>query len=443
MYRLPAAACAVALVWPAPLQAAQVSTPATPRVGSPTLPAPQGPPVPIPAAGDLPLLTPRTGPLVGDLTLARALEEAEARSPAVVAARLGVQAAEARIRQAGFRTNPELSVELENFLGTGDLSGAQRLETTVSVSQRLDLGGRRRARVATARADLATQQLRLAVASADLAQAVRIQFAQAATARERLRLAEENEARARELARVAGILVDEGREPPLRALRARSAASQAAAELAAAQAQERGARASFAELFGAGAAIPSLSGALLDLAPHTIEPEQSLEVRLAEAERLTAEAALAQELTARSLDPAVGVGVRHVRELGDVGLVAGVSMPLPVFDRNRGGIAAARANVEAAGARRAGALASVRARTASAIAGVEAADARVRALEGAAIPEAAEALRLTDLSYRAGRSPLLELLDAQNALATAQTALIDARLAQALATAELGRVSAR
>lgn len=443
MFHLSVAACAVALVWPALAHTAQVSTPAAPRVGSPTVSTPQGPPAPLPAAGDLPLLTPRTGPLPADLTLARALEEAEARSPAVIAARLGVQAAEGRIRQAGFRANPELNVEFENFLGTGDLSGLQRLETTVSVSQRLDLGGRRRARVAAARADLATQQLRVSIARADLAQAVRRQFAEAATARERLRVAEQNEAQAREVARVAGLLVDAGREPPLRALRARSGASQAAAELAGAQAQERGARASFAELFGAGTAIPSLSGGLLDLTPRTIEPEQSLEARLADAERLAAEAALAQELAARSLDPAVGVGVRHVRELGDFALVAGASLPLPVFDRNQGGIAAARANVEAAMARRGAVVATTRARIATAMAAVEAAGARVRALDGAAIPEAAEALRLTDLSYRAGKSPLVELLDAQAALASAQTALIDARLAQALATAELGRASAR
>ena len=85
----------------------------------------------------------------------------------------------------------------------------------------------------------------------------------------------------------------------------------------------------------------------------------------------------------------------------------------------------------------------VRARTATAIAAVDAAEARVRALEGAGIPEAREALRLADLSYRAGKSPLLELLDAQRALASAQAALVDARLQLALATAELGRVSAQ
>jgi cobalt-zinc-cadmium efflux system outer membrane protein len=377
------------------------------------------------------------------LTLARALEEAEARSPAIVAARAAVEAAEARVRQAGFRANPELSVEVENFAGTGELSGLRRTETTVAVNQRLDLGGRRGARLSVAQAELAVQRLRLAAARADLAHSVREQFAQAATARDRLSVAEEKEERARELARIAGVLVDAGREPPLRALRARSAAAQAAAEMEAARAEERAARGTLAALFGVSTPPASLAGSLLDLPPRIIDPEQSLEVRIADAERMSAEAALQQELTGRRLDPSVGLGVRHVREVGDVALVAGFSMPIQLFDRNQGNISAARSNVEAAEARLAAAMAGSRVRAQNAIINVEAAQARVQALETAAIPEAAEGLRLTQLSYQAGRASLLELLDAQNAYTAAQSAHIDARLAQALATAELGRVSAQ
>lgn len=434
------AMCAFAIASPA---ASQVSTPATPRVGSPTTPAPVGPPAPTPAPGNLPVLVPRQGPLPANLTLEQALEEAEARSPAVIAARAAVQASEARIRQAGFRTNPELSVEVENFAGTGDLSGLRGTETTVALNQRLDLSGRRRARVAVAQAELAAQQLRLDIARADLAQAVRQQFANAVTARERLRLAEANEQRAQELARVTNILVEAGREPPLRALRARSAAAQAAAELASAQAEERASRGTLASLFGLSTAPEGVTGALLDLQPRTIDPAQSLDVRLADAERLAAEAALRQEIVARTLDPAVGLGVRHVRELGDFALVAGLSLPLRVFDKNQGNIAAARANILAAEARREGALATATVRVRNAITNVEAAAARVEALERAAVPEAAEALRLSQLSYQSGKATLLEVLDAQNAFASAQAALINARLAQAQATAELGRIAAQ
>lgn len=437
-----AAAIAAATVLGASSASAQVSTPATPRVGAPVAGPEYGPPAP-PSTSSLPAISPREGPLPPTLTLQQALEEAEARAPVVLAARARVEAAQGRIRQAGFRLNPELAVQVENFLGTGQLSGLRQTEATVSVNQRLDLSGRRRTRVAVAQAGLVAEQLRLAIARADLAQAIRQQFARAVVARERLRIAEENEFNARELERVAGILVQEGREPPLRGIRARSAAAQAAADLEAARAEEVAARGTLASLFGVTTPPEQVAGNLVDLQPTAIEPEQSLDVRLAEAERVAAEAEVGSQTAQGRLDPSVGIGVRHVRETGDFALVGGFSMPLQVFDRNQGNVSAAQANVRAAEANQANVAASVRVRAQNAITNVAAAEARVEALQGSAVPEAAEALRLAQISYGEGRATLLELLDTQNAYRTAQLALIDARLALATATAELGRVSAQ
>lgn len=432
-------ACAVvAFAGLVPPAMAQVGNPASPRVGTP-LTAPIGPPAPLRGA----TLAPRTGPLPSNLTLPQALDEAAARSPAVVAAEAEVASAEARVRQSGYRSNPELSLELENVAGTGELRGIQSLETTLAVNQRLDVGGRRSARVNAARAELAVQQIRLAIARADLAQSVREQFARAIASREKLAQATENLERARELARVAGILVEAGRDPPLRALRARSAFAQAQADREVAEAEELAARSSLAALFGVAEPLVAVSGSMLDVPSHQISPETSLEVRLADAERVAAEARVREQLAERRLDPAVGVGVRHVRETGDFGLVAGVSMPLRVFDNNRGNVDAARQLLAAADARRASTLATTTARARNAIANVEAAGRRVESLEKAAVPEAAEALRLAELSYREGRATLLELLDVQNAYTTSRAALTEARLALVLATAELGRISAQ
>jgi len=186
-----------------------------------------------------------------------------------------------------------------------------------------------------------------------------------------------------------------------------------------------------------------VSGSLIDLQATQVDPEQSLDVRLADAERVAAEAEVGSQVAQGRLDPAVGVGVRYVRETGDFGLIGGLTMPLQIFDRNQGNVSAAQSNVRAAEANLASATATARVRTQNAIIAVEAAEARVQALEGSAVPEAGEALRLAQLSYGEGRATLLELLDAQNAYRTAQLALIDARLALANATAELGRVSAQ
>src|SRR3546814_20701830 len=71
-------------------------------------------------------LSVRTGPLPTVLTLAQALDEAQARSPVLAAARADVEAARGRLRQAGFRFNPVHNVEVENFAGTGPYGTEER-----------------------------------------------------------------------------------------------------------------------------------------------------------------------------------------------------------------------------------------------------------------------------------------------------------------------------
>ena len=421
----------------------QISTPASPQVGTPIVGPP--PPQPDSAVTDpaLPLLVPSTEPLPNNLTLEQALEAAEARSPAIAAARAAVAAAQGRLRQAGYRANPDLSVQVQNFLGSGKLSGLQSLEVTVAINQRLDLAGRRSARLNVGRAQLLVSELRLVVLRAELARSVRQQFATAIAARERLRIATENEARSRELSRIASILVDAGREPPLRALRAQAAASQAAAELRAAQAAEATSRRNLAALFGTDTPPESLAGRAGEAPPPARPPVESLDVRLANAQVALAEASLRQQLTERRIDPAVGVGLRYVRETGDQALVAGFSLPLRIRDRNLGNIEAARAEIRVAEAERASARVGASTRIANARANLAAASTRVEALESGAIPAGREALRLAQLSYESGKIQLIELLDAQAALRSAETQLTEARLARAEATAELARATAQ
>ncbi|MFW6027388.1 MAG: TolC family protein, partial [bacterium] len=82
------------------------------------------------------------------------LEEATARaldaSPGLRAAGAGVEAAEGSAWQARVRPNPELGFEAENILGSGELSGFEGGEYTLGIGQRIELGGKRRARIAVA-----------------------------------------------------------------------------------------------------------------------------------------------------------------------------------------------------------------------------------------------------------------------------------------------------
>ena len=87
----------------------------------------------------------------GDLTLRRALSLALLHSPALAADSWEVRAREEETIQAGRRPNPERQLEVENFGGSGLLGGLDGAETTLALSQVLELGGKRGNRVEAAR----------------------------------------------------------------------------------------------------------------------------------------------------------------------------------------------------------------------------------------------------------------------------------------------------
>src|SRR3546814_16199104 len=87
--------------------------------------------------------------------------------------------------------------------------------------------------------------------------------------------------------------------------------------------------------------------------PASVDSLATLDVRLAETDRLIAEARLRGQRADGRLDQSVVFGVRQLRDTGDRALIATVSMPLHVFDRHRRNISEAQSDVVAAIARRA------------------------------------------------------------------------------------------
>src|SRR5262245_32453119 len=87
------------------------------------------------------------------LTLREAIEAALAGNPELSGLEFHLRAQEARAKQAGLRPAAELSVELENFAGSGEVSGTDELESTFAMSQVIELGGKREARLDVAAAE--------------------------------------------------------------------------------------------------------------------------------------------------------------------------------------------------------------------------------------------------------------------------------------------------
>lgn len=377
------------------------------------------------------------------ITLKEALQRAGAEAPTISALETDVEAAEGLERQAALRPNPEVSLDVENVGGSGAFRGFNSTETTLAASQRVELGGKRGARIRAARAETRVAELQAALAVAQLGADIRQNYAVAVGARSRLELARGIVERNRELARIARELVDAGREPPLRALRAEAALGEAEARLQEAEAADLSARIALASLWGS----QSPPDAVVPEWPQfpdviAIAPENTIAVQLAGAEADAANRVIAQERANAVPDLSLSAGVRRFEETGDRAFVAGASISIPLGNRNQGAISAAEARARGAEFRRAAATAEAARELASSRAEYQAAAARVATLEERSVPQAQEALRLAQIGYRNGKFTLIDVLDAAATLDDVRIALVEAQEARARAGANLQRLTA-
>ena len=371
------------------------------------------------------------------------LRQALAGAPAVVESAAGVREAEGLARQAAARPNPTAGLEVENFGARGlDLT-----ETTLSASQTLEIGGKRRARIAVGQAEVETAEARLGLARSQLAYDLALAYAEAEAAARRASLAREGLDQAREDARIAEALVEAGREAEVRALQARSAVAAAKAGLDAAEAERDAALAKLTALAGAAQPYTGVGAGLLAYADRPApvaeaDPRQSPAYLAALQARRAAERRVDVEKRQAVPDPTLSFGVRRLGESRGTALVAGVSIPIPVFDRNQGAVAAARAALRGAEARLDAARLDAEAEIRTAAARIDAAGSRLAAATEAE-RTAQEAYRLARLGYEGGKLPLIELIGARRALTEARARTLDARLGRIGAEAALARVQGR
>lgn len=379
------------------------------------------------------------------VSLDEALVRAGAESPAVQVSQAEIDVARGNQKQANLGPNPEISVEVEDIAGTGVFRGLRSAEYTVSVGQRLELGGKRGARTRAARAQTSLAEIEAAISQAELASSVRLAYTEAVAAQSRLDFATRVVGRNRELARIARILVETGRDPPLRALRADAALGEAEAALEAARADEYSARLSLASLWGS--QTPPEQVAPFWLSGSNVEFEadlsQSLQIQFVEANRSAASAIVSRERANAVPDLTLSGGARHFEESGDTAFVLGASISIPFGNRNQGSIQAAEASVRAAEARRELRLVAINREYNIARNQLRATQSRVETLDSRTLPQAEEALRLAQLGYQYGKFTLLDVLDAASARDEAELSLLEAKVTRAEAVITLLRLAAK
>ena len=125
------------------------------------------------------------------------------------------------------------------------------------------------------------------------------------------------------------------------------------------------------------------------------------------------EAALALERSKRVVDVAVSAGYRRYTTVDSNAFVVGVSLPLPLFNRNAGSIEEARIRLAQGHEQRRAAETQVAAALADAYAALAAAHDEITIVRTSVLPAAQQTFDAISEGYRLGRFGFLDVLEAQ------------------------------
>ncbi len=445
-----ALALALSVFGPAPLAQGDPDTPGS--VASSRGPTPPAPAL-TPSAGSSVRLyfDPAQGASSADLVRRALTSNGE-----LAAARMEIERARARLRQASLRPNPTLDFEQT----TGRLTGsAGESETSVGLSVPLEAGGQRRRRIDRARVELEATEAEVADRERRLAAEVLGLYAEALSSLRELEITEGLTDLDTKTVAVVQARVNEGESAPIELNLLRVEVERLRSRRALTEGRLQATLLRLKVLAGVPPAEPLrlreelANSALRRLAgPVEAAVEAALrtrpDVRLA---RLTEEVAEAGLRLARAQgSPEVSAFTRYTVSRGSfddtpVGvlrdndrlLTFGVSVGLPVFNKNQGAKAEAAVAISQARARREYLEAVVRSEVASAYARYEAASKALLAYEQGVIQRSQDNVRVMRAAYELGHFSVTELLAEQRRLLDSQRDYTEALAEQYRALADL------
>ena len=372
--------------------------------------------------------------------------------PGLRAAAHEVAASEAALGQAGAWPNPALE-----YLREGRQAGTRT--TTVQINQPIELGGKRRARIELAEGAAALARTDLAARRQNARSDVIAAFYAVLVAQERQQLAGSLIDLARQGVIVAGKRVAAGKISPIDETKARLAAVDATAGLNQASGELAIARTALGALLGLPADAIVLAAQQVELPEMKPLPAllaasaDSVTVRRARRQLALQVAQTDVERAARIPDVTVSVGRQKEDEFQRRQSVVGLSVPLPLFNRNAGNLGAALRRSDRARDELAAAELAVASDLALAWTRYDVARSEVALLRQEVLPHAGSAYALTLKGFEYGKFSILDVLDAQrtlfqsrdrhwNALREAWRAYADIeRLAGAAGTTEQARTT--
>jgi cobalt-zinc-cadmium efflux system outer membrane protein len=402
------------------------------------------------ALAETPSTAPDVAPVAepnGVITLREALAVALMRNPQLKAFSWEVRAAQARQLQAGLTPNPEFEVEVEEIGGTGTRSGVDSAETTIFLSQLIELGDKR-----TKRTKLAATEKRLAgwdyeTKRLDVFTEVNKAFVHVLAQQERVKLAQDSVELSKEVLDTVRKRVEAGKDSPVEQTKGQVALASAEIEFEKATSALESARKRLSATWADKSPVFEKAAGQLDsivpvpaLEELTDLIDQNPEIArwAVEMEQRRAALELAKANTVQ--DVKLGGGVQHFNDTDDKAFVVGVAVPIPVFNRNQGNVLEARHKLEQGLARRHAVETAIHTALVETYARLSSSFNEATALREKVVQGAQSAFDAANEGYRAGKLGFLDVLDAQRTLFEAKAKYIDALVAYHAARADVERL---
>ncbi len=371
-----------------------------------------------------PPATPVIAPLSSNVvTLDMAVQKALANSPRLRASAAVMAASKGERSQAGAWVNPDISAEAENVGGKGPYRGLQSAEVTYGVSQLVEIGGKRSARIGMAEQGVTLAGFDNETARLDLVRDVQLAYADAIAAQEQIKITTEQQELAKEVLSVVSQRVGAAREPMIQKSKAEVALSTSTIAHDRAERALATSKRVLASLWGGADDPYELDNAAfftiakpLPLAGATGAWKNNPDFARFDAELARSRAALDLEKANSVPDPRISAGVRDFRESNERAFVVGLSLPIPVFNLNRGNIEKARQEVTRTESLKDNAALSLSSELTRAQAELDMAYYQAVTLKDTILPAAQKAFALSRQGYGEGKFSYLEVLDAQRTL---------------------------
>lgn len=342
--------------------------------------------------------------------------------------------------QAATHPNPYVSTSIQ------DTRSATR-QIFLQLNQEIELGGKRAARMEAADAFYSKADAELATKQAEIHANVVLAFYEVLVAQERVALAKSSVEIAELALDAASKRVKAGKSSPVEQTKSTVAAASVKIELVQAMAQLTNSRKRLAALWGDNAPgferaagevtrIPEISSidqlqALIDSSPS---------IKLAKLEINTREAVTKIERSKAIPNITLSAGVLNNQELGGLNqALLGLSIPIPVFDRNQGNLQEAVSRKYKAEDELVALKNKMQTSLATQYERLSAAKQATTSLQTDVLPNAQSAFDAANRGFSLGKFNFLDVLDAQRTLYQAKSQYINALLEAHQSIAEIER----